>query len=420
MTFFAVVKQRTSGIFRRHMQIYPDTDLQTEIMTNIVRCMHHKDGCKWTDTLQNLQTHLDMCRYNAIPCPNQCAARLSRIVVDDHLEFTCPRRKVTCDICGQEFTGEYMEDSHSGNCPVEIVWCENKCGAKLQRRYLNNHMRNECHKRLVPCRFCNKQFVFETLQSHSYNCPRFPIPCPNRCDPAKIPREDIEKHIENQCPSATVPCSFAQAGCKHKCPRYSLDQHLDANTKYHLNLMQDLVATQDNQLESLRNKITDLTCITDGILTWKMDDYKNMFATTKAKTSHEICSESFYTSRYGYKLGATVFLNGNGSGEDKYLSLYIRLLPGEYDNLLEWPFRLPITFTLFDQNEHFEKRVNIRESFLPDISWKHFQKPEKDSDALGFGYPKFISHVMLNTRNYIKDDALFIQIKVDTSKVIPM
>jgi len=53
---------------------------------------------------------------------------------------------------------------HVGNCQYEIVWCENKCGAKLERRYLNNHMRNECHKRTIKCPYCAKEFVYETLQ----------------------------------------------------------------------------------------------------------------------------------------------------------------------------------------------------------------------------------------------------------------
>ena len=54
--------------------------------------------------------------------------------------------------------------THQGNCPQEMVWCENKCGARLQRRFLNNHMRNECHKRTSSCPYCQKQFMYETLQ----------------------------------------------------------------------------------------------------------------------------------------------------------------------------------------------------------------------------------------------------------------
>jgi len=47
---------------------------------------------------------------------------------------------------------------------MEVVWCENKCGARLQRRHLSNHSQNECHKRTVTCSHCRKQFVYETLQ----------------------------------------------------------------------------------------------------------------------------------------------------------------------------------------------------------------------------------------------------------------
>ena len=58
----------------------------------------------------------------------------------------------------------FCQQSHEGNCPLEVVWCENKCGARIQNRYLQNHMKNECHKRTVPCPYCMKQFVFETIQ----------------------------------------------------------------------------------------------------------------------------------------------------------------------------------------------------------------------------------------------------------------
>jgi len=36
---------------------------------------------------------------------------LSQICLDDHMQYTCPRRTVTCDFCHCEFTGEAMEVS---------------------------------------------------------------------------------------------------------------------------------------------------------------------------------------------------------------------------------------------------------------------------------------------------------------------
>lgn len=138
----------------------------------------------------------------------------------------------------------------------------------------------------------------------------------------------------------------------------------------------------------------------------------------QTKVNAELKSAAFMTSQYGYKLGASVFLNGNGSGEGTHLSLYIRVMSGEYDNLLDWPFRLPITFQLLDQCSDPEKRDTITESFVPNPSWKHFQKPSSDADGMGFGYPKFISHEALLNGTYIKDDQIFVKITVNQSKVI--
>ena len=58
--------------------------------------------------------------------------------------------------------------------------------------------------------------ALHVFQTHQYQCPRYPIPCPNRCDPTKIPREEVDIHVQELCPSATVSCSFKHAGCQYK------------------------------------------------------------------------------------------------------------------------------------------------------------------------------------------------------------
>ncbi|XP_071094415.1 TNF receptor-associated factor 4-like isoform X1 [Haliotis cracherodii] len=401
-----------------YAKIYPDQELQSEIMNTHIRCRHHKEGCRWVDKLQNLQAHLHNCRYDSVPCPNRCPAKLSRVCLEDHMEFTCPKRRVTCDFCSQIFAGEYFEMTHTGNCPKEVTFCENKCGAKLERRFLNNHMKNECHKRTVHCKFCQREFVQETLQTHQYQCPRYPVPCPNRCDPTKIPREEMDVHVQEICPSATVPCAFKDAGCKFKCPRFSMDRHLEDSMKIHLQFMCDLVKRQQAQMSQLCNALHAVTQVTDGTFMWKISNYKAKYIEAIYKNGKEIVSQPFYTSRYGYKAALSVFLNGNGAGEGKYLSVYIKLLPGEYDNVLDWPFLLPVSFTIFDQCSDPDMRVNITESFVPDPTWKHFQKPSKDIESLGFGYPKFVSHEILKSRDYIKDDSIIVKVCVDNKRFI--
>lgn len=36
-------------------QIYPDPDSEKSIMSSVVYCIHHKEGCKWSDELRKLK-----------------------------------------------------------------------------------------------------------------------------------------------------------------------------------------------------------------------------------------------------------------------------------------------------------------------------------------------------------------------------
>lgn len=400
-----------------YAKIYPDPDAEKSIMGSVVYCIHHREGCKWMDELRKLKAHLNTCKYDAIPCINHCAAMIPRVLMEDHVKYTCPKRRTKCEFCNKEFLGEMLE-GHAGSCQYEPIYCENKCGTKLQRRFMSNHRLTECPKRLAPCRYCQKEFVYETMQAHHAKCPRYPVACPNRCDPVKIPREDVEIHLKDQCPSIVMSCAFKEMGCLFKGPRFALDNHMEDSTKQHLVLMCGLVTKQQHQITSLKVALQSLSTSYNGTLLWKITDYSTKMAEAKTKEGYELCSAPFYTSQYGYKMMATLFLNGNGAGEGTHLSIYIKLLPGDYDALLQWPFAHTVSFTLHDQSSNPEKACNLVESFVPDPAWKNFQRPSRDPDSLGFGFPKFVPHEILKKRHYVKDDTLFIRVKVDASKII--
>lgn len=57
-----------------------------------------------------------------------------------------------------------LPQNHQGVCPQESVYCENKCGARMMRRLLSQHSMAECPKRTQPCKYCGKEFVFDTIQ----------------------------------------------------------------------------------------------------------------------------------------------------------------------------------------------------------------------------------------------------------------
>ncbi|XP_056675501.1 TNF receptor-associated factor 4 isoform X1 [Monodelphis domestica] len=422
---------RSEGVFKcpedqlplDYAKIYPDPELEAQVLSLPIRCIHSEEGCRWTGALRQLQVHLSSCGYNVVACPNRCNGKLSRRDLPSHLQHECPKRRLKCDFCGIDFTGEAFE-SHEGVCPQESVYCENKCGARMMRRLLGQHMMAECPKRTQPCAYCTKEFVYDTIQNHQHQCPRYPIPCPNQCGMGSIPREDLNSHLKENCSTVPVLCPFKDAGCKHRCPKLAMGRHMEESVKPHLAMMCALVSRQRQELQELRRDVEELSVGCDGVLIWKIGGYGRRLQEAKARANHECFSPAFYTHKYGYKLQVSAFLNGNGSGEGTHLSLYIRVLPGAFDNLLEWPFARRVTFSLLDQSDPaVAKPQHVTETFHPDPHWKNFQKPgtwrgSMDESALGFGYPKFISHQDIRKRNYVRDDAVFIRASVELPKKI--
>ncbi|XP_027516168.1 TNF receptor-associated factor 4 isoform X1 [Corapipo altera] len=406
-----------------YAKIYPDPELEAQVLSLAIRCIHSEEGCRWSGLIKHLQAHLSTCGFNVIPCPNRCSAKLSRRDLPEHVQHGCPKRRVKCEFCASDFTGEAFE-GHQGTCPQESVYCENKCGARMMRRLLSQHTLAECPKRTQPCTYCSKEFVFDTIQNHQYQCPRYPVPCPNQCGTPSIPREDMPTHLKESCNTAMLLCPFKEAGCKHRCPKLAMGRHLEESTKAHLGMVCALVSRQRQEILELRRDMEELSVSSDGTLIWKIADYARKLQEAKARSNYEFFSPPFYTHKYGYKLQVSAFLNGNGSGESSHLSVYIRVLPGEYDNLLEWPFSYRVTFSLLDQSDpSLSKPQHITETFHPDPNWKNFQKPgasrsSLDESTLGFGYPKFISHEDIRKRNYVRDNAIFIKASVEIPQKI--
>ncbi|XP_025219092.1 TNF receptor-associated factor 5 isoform X3 [Theropithecus gelada] len=158
-----------------------------------------------------------------------------------------------------------------------------------------------------------------------------------------------------------------------------------------------------------RFKLLEGTCY-NGKLIWKVTDYKMKKREAVDGHTVSIFSQSFYTGRCGYRLCARAYLNGDGSGKGTHLSLYFVVMRGEFDSLLQWPFRQRVTLMLLDQSG----KKNIMETFKPDPNSSSFKRPDGEMN-IASGCPRFVAHSVLeNAKNaYIKDDTLFLKVAVD-------
>ena len=147
-------------------------------------------------------------------------------------------------------------DSHiSKGCPFEKVLCQ-QCGqVTALRSVIETHMKNDCKKRPVKCPRCGIEdevimayyvsaLTHSTLVNKHYKtCPKWPMRCPNRCDPQlTFTRDGLQEHLasDTECPEKEIDCQFASVGCKEKRKLRYMDEHIQETTSEHLTLLMEI------------------------------------------------------------------------------------------------------------------------------------------------------------------------------------
>ena len=148
----------------------------------------------------------------------------------------------------------------------------------------------------------------------------------------------------------------------------------------------------------------------DGKLLWKITEFARKRNEAVGGQQVSFFSPCFYTSRYGYKMCARIYLNGDGMGRGTHISVFFVVLRGQYDAVLRWPFRQKVTFMLFDQ----DNVQHVIEAFRPDPNSPSFQRPRRETN-IASGCPMFCSLTELNNHAYVRDDTMFLKIIVDTT-----
>ena len=147
----------------------------------------------------------------------------------------------------------------------------------------------------------------------------------------------------------------------------------------------------------------------EGILLWKICDYRRRKRQAVSGKTLSLYSQPFYTTGYGYRMCARVYLNGDGLGKNTHLSLFFVVMKGDYDALLTWPFKQKVTLALLDTSGG---RKNLSETFEPDPSSNSFQKPINGMNV-GSGSPMFVAQSVLESETYLKDDTIYIKVAVE-------
>ncbi|XP_008566999.1 PREDICTED: TNF receptor-associated factor 1 [Galeopterus variegatus] len=177
--------------------------------------------------------------------------------------------------------------------------------------------------------------------------------------------------------------------------------------------LQQTLAQKDQALGKLEQSLRLMEEASfDGTFLWKITNVTRRCHESACGRTISLFSPAFYTAKYGYKLCLRLYLNGDGTGKRTHLSLFIVIMRGEYDALLQWPFRNKVTFMLLDQNN----REHAIDAFRPDLSSASFQRPQSETNVAS-GCPLFfpLSRLQSPKHAYVKDDTMFLKCIVETS-----
>ena len=139
---------------------------------------------------------------------------------------------------------------------------------------------------------------------------------------------------------------------------------------------------------------------------WKIQNFSEQLRQVKEGVIFkQVQSDPFYTEGCGYKMQLLLYPNGNGSGENTHISVYLSVIKGDYDALLSWPLCTAVKFTLVDQQRIFQQNVNY--SFTYNVT----ERPTENSCS-SRGKHEFVTHEKLKTRRYLVDDTLFLRVVI--------
>ena len=235
--------------------------LECAICLNLLHQPVNLATCSHTFCLRCLQANV---KDNSSPkCP-QCNTLFTNTIVsvlstadciNGFCNFQLSKLKVSCPHC-REWTGMLGVDranitAHYSECSQLPVSCSLGCGELIPRRDLAAHRADQCSQRLVECKLCDMQLVFELLASRligDKECTNCHL-CAQSCGQSVLD-SSADDHVANRCPHRLVECPI----CNERVEQRHLEHHMQANLVAHLSALAAIKA--DNA--ALRQQVADV------------------------------------------------------------------------------------------------------------------------------------------------------------------
>ncbi|XP_073097927.1 TNF receptor-associated factor 3 isoform X2 [Manis javanica] len=440
-------------------KVFKDNCCKREILALQIYCRNENRGCAEQLTLGHLLVHLkNDCQFEELSCVRaDCKEKVLRKDLRDHVEKACKYREATCSHCQSQVPMVTLQKHEDTECPCVVVSCPHKCSVQTLLRSEGTNQQIKAHEASSAVQHVNllKEWSSslekkvsllqnesveknKSIQSlHNQIC-SFEIEIERQKEMLRNNESKI-LHLQRVIDSQAEKLKeldkeirpFRQSWEEADSMRSSVESLQNRVTELesvdkgagqaarNTGLLESQLSRHDQMLSVHDIRLADMdlrfqvleTASYNGVLIWKIRDYKRRKQEAVMGKTLSLYSQPFYTGYFGYKMCARVYLNGDGMGKGTHLSLFFVIMRGEYDALLPWPFKQKVTLMLMDQGS---SRRHLGDAFKPDPNSSSFKKPTGEMN-IASGCPVFVAQTVLENGTYIKDDTIFIKVIVDTS-----
>ncbi|KAL2789467.1 TNF receptor-associated factor 3 isoform 5 [Daubentonia madagascariensis] len=438
-------------------KVFKDNCCKREILALQIYCRNESRGCAEQLTLGHLLVHLkNDCQFEELSCVRaDCKERVLRKDLRDHVEKACKYREATCSHCksqvpmitlqlsahlsecvnapstcsfkryGCVFQGTNQQiKAHEASSAVQHVNLLKEWSSSLEKKVSllqNESVEKNKSIQSLHNQICSFEIEIERQKEMLRNNESKILHLQRVIDSQAEKLKELDKEIRpfrQNWEEADSMKSSVESLQNRVTELESVDKSAGQVAR-NTGLLESQLSRHDQMLSVHDIRLADMdlrfqvleTASYNGVLIWKIRDYKRRKQEAVMGKTLSLYSQPFYTGYFGYKMCARVYLNGDGMGKGTHLSLFFVIMRGEYDALLPWPFKQKVTLMLMDQGS---SRRHLGDAFKPDPNSSSFKKPTGEMN-IASGCPVFVAQTVLENGTYIKDDTIFIKVIVDTS-----
>ncbi len=264
------------------------------------------------------------------------------------LRVYCPKKAQGCDWQGElgQVDHHLNPTANSRGCGFVMVECKYKCGGLFERRVIDSHETDDCANRPIEVQVAFLTKRLETLATENI---------------------DIENKFEAETTTLKTEVLTLKA---------------------------------ENTLLKQQMEARPLPPVPPYYFT--VYNYKQC-----KKDNCTIISPSFYSHAKGYKMRLQIFPNGSKSGMNTHLSLFVEIMRGEFDDMLEWPFTGRVTIDMYSYKLKRWTQIQV-----VDFKESPGQRGHDCFTSDGYGYDLFFPQDQVATE-YMFKKGTFVRFRVN-------